>query len=343
MSYNCDDSSNSQDTNCKPGPRGPQGPIGPVGPQGPQGRVGATGPQGPRGVQGVQGNNGPQGREGATGTKGATGATGATGPRGLQGIEGPVGPQGIQGIQGPVGPQGPTGVIGPEGPSGCPGATGPTGPIGLTGVTGATGPTGPIGLTGVTGATGPTGPIGLTGVTGATGPTGIAGIGAIIPFASGPAISLTTIAGGLAGTPAFIGFGSSVSAATALGASIDTTSLANVAFSVPRTTNITSITAYFSVTAGLSLVGSSVAISAQLYQSTAPNNSFSPIAGTLINLTPNLSGVVAIGAICTGSLTGLSIQINAGTRLMLVFSATASGLSLLNTVAGYASAGVALT
>ena len=313
MSYNCDDSSNSQDTNCKPGPRGPQGPIGPVGPQGPQGRVGATGPQGPRGVQGVQGNNGPQGREGATGTKGATGATGATGPRGLQGIEGPVGPQGIQGIQGPVGPQGPTGVIGPEGPSGCPGATGPTGPIGLTGVTGA------------------------------TGPTGIAGIGAIIPFASGPAISLTTIAGGLAGTPAFIGFGSSVSAATALGASIDTTSLANVAFSVPRTTNITSITAYFSVTAGLSLVGSSVAISAQLYQSTAPNNSFSPIAGTLINLTPNLSGVVAIGAICTGSLTGLSIQINAGTRLMLVFSATASGLSLLNTVAGYASAGVALT
>ncbi|WP_236876422.1 CoA transferase, partial [Clostridioides difficile] len=42
---------------------------------------------------------------------------------------------------------------------------------------------------------------------GATGPTGPTGASAIIPFASGIPLSLTTIAGGLVGTPGFVGFG----------------------------------------------------------------------------------------------------------------------------------------
>ena len=157
---------------------------------------------------------------------------------------------------------------------------------------------------------------------------------------------MTTIAGGLAGLPAFVGFGSSVQGITLLGATIDITNasgtLSNFAFQVPRSGIITSFSAFFSTTVSLSLVGSTVTVNAQIYQSTTPNNVFSPIAGTLISLSPSLSGIVSLGTLLNGSLTGLNIPVTAQTRLMLVFSATASGLTLVNTVAGYASAGLSI-
>ncbi|MDE7028352.1 MAG: hypothetical protein K2P63_00035 [Lachnospiraceae bacterium] len=168
----------------------------------------------------------------------------------------------------------------------------------------------------------------------------------MIPFASGTPITVTTVAGGLAGLPAFVGFGSSAQGLTLLGASIDITNasgtLSNFAFQVPRAGIITSFSAFFSTTAALSLVGSTVTVNAQIYQSATPNNVFTPIAGTLISLTPSLTGVLAIGTLLNGALTGLSIPVTAQTRLMLVFSATASGLTLINTVAGYASAGLGI-
>ena len=206
--------------------------------------------------------------------------------------------------------------------------------------------TGTAGAAGATGATGADGVTGPTGATGADGATGVAGTGAIIPFASGLPVSLTTIAGGLAGLPAFVGFGSSAQGLTLLGSTIDITNasgtLSNFAFQTPRDGVITSFSAFFSTTLALSLVGSTVTIRAQIYQSTTPNNVFSPIAGTLINLTPSLTGVISVGTLLNGSLTGLNIPVTTQTRLMLVFSATASGLSLLNTVVGYASAGLSI-
>lgn len=226
------------------------------------------------------------------------------------------------------GEPGPMGPRGEPGPPGCPGEPGKTGPQGVTG------PQGPTGADGITGPTGP------------TGATGVAGTGAIIPFASGLPVALTTIAGGLAGLPAFVGFGSSVQGLTVLGTTINITNaagtLSNFAFQVPRAGIITSFSAFFSTTAALSLVGSTVTVNAQIYQSTTPNNVFSPIAGTLINLTPSLTGAISIGTLLNGSLTGLNIPVTAQTRLMLVFSATASGLTLINTVAGYASAGLSI-
>jgi BclB C-terminal domain-containing protein len=148
------------------------------------------------------------------------------------------------------------------------------------------------------------------------------------------------------GLPAFVGFGSSAQGLTVLGSTIDITNasgtLSNFAFQVPRNGIITSFSAYFSITAALSLVGATVAVRAQIYQSATPNNVFAPIVGTLISLTPSLSGVISVGTLLNGALTGLSIPVTSQTRLMLVFSATASGLSLLNTVAGYASAGLSI-
>lgn len=183
-----------------------------------------------------------------------------------------------------------------------------------------------------------------TGPTGPTGPTGLAGAGAIIPFASGLPIAPTSIALGLAGFPGIISFGSSTTLPEVLGVTIDLTGagglLANMAFSVPRDGIITDIAAYFSVVLGLTLIGTNLTVQAQLYQSTTPDNTFTPIAGTAVSLTPTLTGIISIGDIVTGTLTGLNIPVTAGTRLLMVFSLTADGISLINTLTGYASAGV---
>ena len=288
----------------------------------PTGPTGATGATGPTGVTGVIGPTGATGPTGPTGVTGATGSTGLTGATGEDGATGPTGATGEDGATGATGPTGPTG---------------PTGSTGATGEDGATGPTGPTGVTGATGATGSTGP---------TGSTGAAGASAIIPFASGLPVSLTTIAGGLVGTPAFIGFGSSAPGISIIGNTIDLTNpsgtLTNFAFTMPRDGVITSIDVFFSTTAALSLVGSTITIEAKLYESIAPNNTMTVVPGTTVTLTPSLTGVISIGTISKGILTGLNINVPAGTRLMLVLTARASGLSLVNTVAGYVSAGVAI-
>lgn len=309
----------------------------------PTGPTGATGATGPTGVTGATGPTGPTGATGEDGATGATGPTGSTGATGEDGATGPTGPTGVTGATGPTGLTGATGEDGATGATGEDGATGATGPTGPTGTNGANGDRGPTGPTGITGATGATG---ATGSTGPTGSTGAAGASAIIPFASGLPVSLTTIAGGLVGTPAFIGFGSSAPGISIIGNTIDLTNpsgtLTNFAFTMPRDGVITSIDVFFSTTAALSLVGSTITIEAKLYESIAPNNTMTVVPGTTVTLTPSLTGVISIGTISKGILTGLNINVPAGTRLMLVLTARASGLSLVNTVAGYVSAGVAI-
>ncbi|WP_338597093.1 exosporium glycoprotein BclB-related protein [Clostridium baratii] len=313
--------------------------IAAAGLQGPQGLVGPTG------ATGAQGLIGPTGATGAQGIAGPTGATGAQGLIGLQGLQGPqglVGPTGATGAQGLIGPTGATGSQGLIGPTGATGAQGIAGP---TGATGAQGLIGPTGATGAQGLIGPTGATGAQGLIGPTGATGVAGSSAIIPYASGLPVSLTTVVGGLVGTTSLVGFGNSATGVNIVGGVIDLTgaagTLINMSFSVPRAGTITSIAAYFSITAGLSLIGSTITIKAQLYQSTTPDNKFSAVSGAEVNLT--LTDTITLGAVRHGITTGLNIQVQPQTRLLLVFSATASGLSLVNTVAGYASAGVSIS
>lgn len=313
----------------QPGPVGPAGPAGPPGAQGNPGSAGAQGPAGNSGPQGLQGNPGPAGLQGPAGPAGAQGPSGNTGAQGPQGEPGPTG---AQGVSGPPGEQGPAGEVGPQGPQGNPGPSG------------AQGVSGPEGAQGIPGDVGPQGPQGEAGPQGAQ---GVPGAGAIIPFASGLPIALTTVAGGLVGLPAFVGFGSSAQGVSILGSTIDITNpagtLTNFAFQTGRDGVITGLNAFFSTTAALSIVGSTITVRAQLYASATPDNVFTPIAGTLINLTPPLTGVISIGDISTGSVSGLNIPVTAETRLMLVFSATATGISLLNTAVGYASAGLAIS
>lgn len=171
------------------------------------------------------------------------------------------------------------------------------------------------------------------------------GSGTIIPFSSGSDLTMTTILGGLVGTGSAIGFGNNA-AVTPIGGLIDITGVTgviyNCAFSVPRSGTITDISAYFSNTVALALIGTTVTITAQLYQSTTPNNSFTPIPGATVTLAPSMTGILSLGSTSNGLTTGLSIPVTAQTRLMMVFTSTATGLSLVNTIKGYASAGLSM-
>lgn len=139
-----------------------------------------------------------------------------------------------------------------------------------------------------------------------------------------------------------IGFGSN-DAAVAIGGLIDTTGGTSVAFSVPRDGLVTSIYAYFSITVAATLIASTVTITAQLYSSTTPDNSFAPIPGTEVALTPPLTGVVAIGAISSGGIDGLSIPVAAGTRLMLVLTPdVTAGADVATILTGVASGGITI-
>ncbi|GGG99712.1 hypothetical protein GCM10007415_39450 [Parapedobacter pyrenivorans] len=354
------------------GPAGPQGLQGDPGPQGLQGDPGLQGPVGPIGPQGLQGDPGPQGLQGDPGLQGPVGPIG---PQGVQGDPGPQGLQGDPGLQGPVGPIGPQGVQGDPGIQGLQGDPGPAGPQGPAGPVGPQGglhnlvafdagaastyaigqPVSYNGSTYSVNVASPTGTPGTSpdytlvaakGDTGPVGPAGTSGGGAIIPFASGVPVTMTTILGGLSGTSAALGFGNSASGIPNIGGFIDLTGASgtnlNMAFSVPRDGTITSLSGFFSTTLAQSLVGSTVTVTAQLYQSTTPDNMFYPVPGAVVTLAPALTGILAMGTISSGEVTGLSIPVTRGTRLLLVYSATATGISLVNTLQGYASAGLAI-
>ncbi|MEK5281820.1 MULTISPECIES: exosporium glycoprotein BclB-related protein [Paenibacillus] len=332
---------------------GVTGATGSVGATGATGSAGATGATG-AGVTGATGA-GVTGATGSTGATGATGSAGATGATGTAGVTGATGSAGVTGATGTAGATGATGTAGATGATGSAGATGATGSAGATGATGTAGATGATGSAGVTGATGTAGVTGATGagVTGATGSagvtgaTGAAGAGAIIPYSSGLPVAMTTVLGGLLNTSSAVGFGSSATNISITGGTIDLTgaagTLLNFAFSVPRTGTLTSMAAYFSATSSVSLVGSTVTITAQLYRSTTPNNTFTAVPGALVTLSPPLTGLIALGTISSGNTTGLSIPVTVGERLLLVFTSTVTaGIDVATTVAGYASAGVTI-
>ena len=139
-----------------------------------------------------------------------------------------------------------------------------------------------------------------------------------------------------------IGFGSNETAVIA-GGIIDTTGLNNVAFSMPRDGTITSLAAYFSIGAAVSLVTSTVTISAQLYSSPTPDDSFTAVPGAVVDLAPPFTGLLSVGDSASGLTTGLSIPVTAGTRLLMVFSASVTaGVDIATIISGYASAGLSI-
>jgi BclB C-terminal domain-containing protein len=160
-------------------------------------------------------------------------------------------------------------------------------------------------------------------------------------------VSLTTVLGGLLNSSSLVGFGNSADGVVPTGGNIDLTGGPGIdlayAFSVPQDGIITSLAAYFSTTTASALIGSTITITAQLYESTIPDNTFTPIAGAIVNLAPPLTGIVAIGTTSNGVTTGLSIPVTTETRLLLVFSAdVTAGIDVASTISGYAGAGMTM-
>jgi BclB C-terminal domain-containing protein len=110
--------------------------------------------------------------------------------------------------------------------------------------------------------------------------------------------------------------------------------------SVPQNETITSMTAYFSTTTALALVGTTVTLMAQLYESTTPDNAFTPVPGAVVVFAPSLTGIVSVGTVSNGIVTGLSIPVPAQARLMTVITASASGIALVNIINGFGSVGI---
>lgn len=168
------------------------------------------------------------------------------------------------------------------------------------------------------------------------------GGGAIIPFASGTPITMTTLLGGLVGTGSTIGFGASLTGLVASLPFIDGSLLTgNMAFSVPRAGTITSISGMFSSTVAINSILSTYNIKAQLFAAPAGVNLFQPLIGAEVAL-PALPGIIAIGSITQATVSGLNIPVNAGDRLMLVFSCAETGGVIGTTLVGHASAGVSI-
>ena len=177
------------------------------------------------------------------------------------------------------------------------------------------------------------------GATGPTGATGANGGSAIIPFASGSPVTLVTTILNLANTGAAIGFGNNFSGVSVVGANINlgVGTLLDFAFVVPDNGTITSVGAFFSTTAGLSLL-TTITVQAQLYVSAANSSTFTPL-GSAISLSPALGPVIAVGANCS-ALQAVSLPVTAGQKLLMIFRINPSGISIAETFLGFASAGI---
>jgi BclB C-terminal domain-containing protein len=152
-----------------------------------------------------------------------------------------------------------------------------------------------------------------------------------------------TSVGGLANTSSAIGFGGTLTGLSALGGTIDMSQVATLAFSMPRDGTITSLAGYMSIIASIGLLNTDITVTAQLFQSTTPNDTFTAIPGAVVTF-PVLTGSISVGDTISAETTGLNIAVDIGTRLILVFSAAVtSGIDLATSVIGYASAGVAIS
>lgn len=166
--------------------------------------------------------------------------------------------------------------------------------------------------------------------------------GAIMPFSSGIVpVALAAAATGLIATVSLVGFGTSVTGVALTGVNIDLTSSATTeAFTVPRPGTITSISATISATGALTLTGTGT-VRAQIYRAIQGSNIFSPTAA-FVDLTPALPlAALLAGAIASGSA-NVSVPVSTGDRLLMVFSMTTSGATVLVTLAGNASAGITI-
>lgn len=144
-------------------------------------------------------------------------------------------------------------------------------------------------------------------------------------------------------TGSIIGLGLSSNAVSTAGNQITLAAGdSNLAFTIPRNGSITSMAAHFVLTTGLTVpAGTVVTIQARIYRAVGVSNIFNA-TNAFVNLTP-ISTTVAAGHIVTGSANILpSVPVGIGDRLLVVFTATATGPALGSDITGDATAGTTI-
>jgi len=236
----------------------------------------------------------------------------------------------VRGVRGPAGRRGKAGAAGPHGDTGPAGPQGERGPAGPQGATGATGPQGPQGDTGPQGADGAPGAPGAAGADGAPGAAGATGPAGPSMFTSSSPATLTTVAGGLAGTATFLPLSGARESAATANAGSPPFAAEQI---VPDDVTVTSLRLEGRLTGALSLVGTTVTVQAQLLRNGSPTV-------LTCTATPSLTGVLAIDTAFSASCTGFSLALTAGDLATVQVEATATGVSLIDTVAADVAVGI---
>ena len=165
--------------------------------------------------------------------------------------------------------------------------------------------------------------------------------GSIIPFSSGVTpVALTSLVTGLIATPSLIGFGSAVPGVTLLGNTLDLSGVVTEAFTVPRAGSITGLSASFSATVAIALIGSTT-VTATIYRAPAGSTTYTATDAT-VNLAPAFTGAIALGATAFGSGSFAPVPVTAGDKLLMVYSITTTGVAVAQVLTGTASAGITI-
>lgn len=165
--------------------------------------------------------------------------------------------------------------------------------------------------------------------------------GSIIPFSSGVTpVVLTSLVTGLISTPSLIGFGTAVPGVTLVGNTLNLSGVVTEAFTVPRAGSITGLSASFSATVAIALVGSTT-VTATIYRAPAGSTTYTATDAT-VNLAPAFTGAIALGDTAFGSGSFAPVAVSAGDKLIMVYSITTTGVAVAQVLTGTASAGITI-
>jgi BclB C-terminal domain-containing protein len=166
---------------------------------------------------------------------------------------------------------------------------------------------------------------------------------------SAKGMALTTLLGGLTGAVAVLPLNGYVPAASMqnlMGGSTLNLSAAQTVDGIPQSfpadVTITGLSGQVQNTAALSLVGTTITIQVQLYTAPQGIDTFTAVPGAICTMSPSLTGVIAIGTSMSCTTTGLSIPVPIGSKGVMVMSASATGLTLVNTVSVLGGASLAM-
>lgn len=165
--------------------------------------------------------------------------------------------------------------------------------------------------------------------------------GSIIPFSSGVTpVALTSLVTGLIATPSLIGFGTAIPGVTLVGETVDLSGVLTEAFTVPRAGSITGLSASFSATLAVTLVGTTT-VTATIYRAPAGSTTYTATTAT-VNLAPPFTGLIAIGTTAFGSGSFAPVPVTAGDKLVMIYSMTTAGVAVAQVLTGTASAGITI-